>query len=400
MSQPADVANVAVRDGFPRLPARAETVGSLLRPPVLRQAMAEVYDRGHTGLLVEEREKDLSRLHHVEDEAIAEAVKRQIGAGLDVVTDGEFRRYMFTNSFYDAVEGMEPSSAMISFVDERGDRIQYAGPPMPRTRLRKVGNPTVREIGYLRSLTDFPFKVTFPAASWFTFPFWWRPGVTDQAYESPEEMLEHILAIERELVAEAIAAGATYLQFDFPIYPFLLDEGWRNRLRRAEVDLDALLDRAMAADRAILDEIPAGVTRALHFCRGNHRSHWLASGSIEPIAERLFSELPYDRFLIEWEDPSRDGGYEPLRHVSAGPTVVMGIVSTKKPELESADVLLRQLDEASRYLDLDQLAISPQCGFASTLEGNSIDEETQWRKLELVGQVADSVWGRPQIGPK
>jgi 5-methyltetrahydropteroyltriglutamate--homocysteine methyltransferase len=194
-------------------------------------------------------------------------------------------------------------------------------------------------------------------------------------------------------VAEAIDAGARYVQFDFPIYPFLLDDGWRARLRRAHVDPEALLERALAADRAILEGIPDGVTRAVHLCRGNHRSHWLASGSIEPIAERLFGELPYDRFLIEWEDPGRAGGYEPLRHVPPGPVVVMGIVSSKKPELESADELQRRLHEAARFLALDQLAISPQCGFASTLEGNLIDEEMQWRKLELVGKVADLVWG-------
>lgn len=378
----------------PRSPVRAETVGSLLRPTRLRQAIAEVYDPGHTGILESERTKDLTRLHQIEDEAIAEAVQRQIDAGLDVVTDGEFRRYMFTNSFYDAVEGMEASPAAITFVDERGDRIQYAGPPMPRARLRKVDNPTVREVTYLRSLTRFPFKLTFPAASWFTFPFWWRPGITDRAYASQEEMLNHILAIERELVAEAIEAGARYVQFDFPIYPFLLDEGWLRRLRARDVDPQALLDRALAADRAVLEGIPEGVTRALHLCRGNHRSHWLASGSIEPIAERFFRELPYDRFLLEWEDTDREGGYEPLRHVPSGPVVVMGVVSTKRVALEREGDLLRRMDEATRYLDLEQFAISPQCGFASTLEGNLIGEDTQWRKLELVGRVADQLWGQ------
>lgn len=378
----------------PRSPVRAETVGSLLRPTRLRQAIAEVYDPGHTGILESERTKDLTRLHQIEDEAIAEAVQRQIDAGLDVVTDGEFRRYMFTNSFYDAVEGMEASPAAITFVDERGDRIQYAGPPMPRARLRKVDNPTVREVTYLRSLTRFPFKLTFPAASWFTFPFWWRPGITDRAYASQEEMLNHILAIERELVAEAIEAGARYVQFDFPIYPFLLDEGWLRRLRARDVDPQALLVRALAADRAVLEGIPEGVTRALHLCRGNHRSHWLASGSIEPIAERFFRELPYDRFLLEWEDTDREGGYEPLRHVPSGPVVVMGVVSTKRVALEREGDLLRRMDEATRYLDLEQFAISPQCGFASTLEGNLIGEDTQWRKLELVGRVADQLWGQ------
>ena len=378
----------------PRQPARAETVGSLLRPPALRQAIDEVYDAGHTALLSQEREKDLSRLRHIEDESIVDAVQRQIAAGLDVVTDGEFRRYMFTNSFYDAVEGLEPSPTAITFVDDRGDRIQYAGPPVVRERLRKIDNPAAREVAYLRSITDYPFKVTFPAASWFTFPFWWRPGITDRDYDSPEELLDHVLTIERELVAESIAAGARYVQFDFPVYPFLIDDRWRSRLRLAGADPETLLDQALAADRAVLDGIQDSVTRALHVCRGNYRSHWLASGSIEPIAERLFNELPYDRFLVEWEDVGREGGFEPLRHVPPGPTVVMGIVSTKKPEVESENDLLRRMDEVGRHLDLGQLAISPQCGFASVLEGNAIDEDTQWRKLELVGRVADRLWGR------
>jgi 5-methyltetrahydropteroyltriglutamate--homocysteine methyltransferase len=395
LSQPTSTSLPIDTSIHPRPIPRAETVGSLLRPPALRAAIDHVYDPGHTALLPEERQKDLTHLHKLEDAAIQDAVRRQIEAGLDVITDGELRRYMFTNSFYDAVGGLEPSPSTITFVDDRGDRIQFAGPPMIRDRLQKIDNPAVREVTFLRSITDFPFKVTFPAASWFTFPFWWRPGITDRAYDSPEEMLDQILAIERDLVAEAIAAGARYVQFDFPIYPYLVDDRWRSRLQVAGIDPDSLLDRALAADRAVLEGIPEGVTRALHLCRGNHRSHWLTSGSIEPVAERLFNELPYDRFLVEWEDTSREGGYESLRHIPPGPLVVMGIVSTKRPEMESEDLLLRRMDAASRFLDLDRLAISPQCGFASTLEGNLIDEDTQWRKLELVGRVADLLWDRP-----
>ncbi|MBV9278673.1 MAG: hypothetical protein JOZ41_01200 [Chloroflexi bacterium] len=376
-----------------RRPARAETVGSLLRPARLREAITEVYESRHTALLPEVRQKDLTRLHRIEDELIAEAVRRQIDVGLDVVTDGEFRRYMFTNSFYDAVEGVEPSTASITFVDEGGDRIPYPGPPMIERRLRKADSPSAREAAYLASITDYPFKVTFPAGSWFCFPFWWRPGVTDRAYRDPDEMIEHALSIERELVAETIAAGARYVQFDFPVYPFLVDDRWRGRLQAAGVDPAGLLERAIAADRAILEGIPDGVTVALHICRGNFRSHWLASGSLEPIAEHLFQELPYHKLLVEWEDVSRQGGYEPLRFVPKGPIVVMGLVSTKRAQLESEDDLLRRMEEAGRYLEMDQLAISPQCGFASVLEGNALDEDAQWRKLELVARVAERIFG-------
>ena len=328
----------------PRTPARAEVVGSLLRPAALRAAIEAVYEPGHHALLAEERGKDLAALHRVEDDAIREAVRRQIELGLDVVSDGEFRRYMFTNSFYDAVDGVVTDN-VVAFTNARGESVELAVHSVKR-RLRRIGSPAAREAEFLAGITDHPFKVTLPAASLFTHPF----GVLPDAYESVEEFAAHAIAIERELVAEAIAAGCGYIQLDFALYPYLVDDAWMSRFQAAGHSFEALLERALAADNSILEGIPDGITTGLHLCRGNYRSSWLCTGSLDPLAERLFSELPYDVFLIEWDDLGRDGGYEPIRFVPPGPIVAMGLVSSKTPELESEDDLLRRLDAASRYL--------------------------------------------------
>jgi len=196
------------------------------------------------------------------------------------------------------------------------------------------------------------------------------------------------------LVAEAIRAGATSIQFDFPLYPYLVDPVWIARFVAGGHRIEALVDAAIAADTEVLRGIPDDVTVALHICRGNFRSAWMCEGSLEPVADRVFGELPYDAFLVEWDDLRRDGGFEPIRSLRTGALMVMGIVSTKSPAMESEDALLAQMDEAAKIIgDLDRLAISPQCGFASVVIGNRIDEDVQWRKLELVARVADRLWG-------
>jgi 5-methyltetrahydropteroyltriglutamate--homocysteine methyltransferase len=378
----------------PRDPARAEIVGSLLRPAPLKQLMAEIYEPDHSALLAEERAKDLGRLHALEDELIREAVRRQVDIGLDVVSDGEFRRFMFTGSFYDAVDGLGPGTGQVPFTNEDGELEYYTGLPVVQDRLRTIDSPGAREAAFLKGITDHPFKVTFPAASIFWFPLAYVPGKTDRAYASQADMVEHILEIERRQVAEAIAAGATYVQFDWPIYPVLGDEFAVGMLKDQGVDLDQLLDQMIAADRKILEGIPAGVRKALHLCRGNHKSKWIYNGPMDAYAERMFNELPYDVFLMEWEDTSREGSYEALRYVPKGPIVAMGIMSSKKPRVESVDELVEHMEEASRFLDVDQLALCPQCGFASTMYGNELDEDAQWRKLERLVAAADRIWPR------
>lgn len=379
----------------PRRPARAEVVGSLLRPPRLRAAVEAAYDPGHRAVLPEERARDQSDLRRIEDAEIEAVVARQRDLGLDVVTDGEFRRYMFMNSFWDAVEGFSTDRNPVKFRNERGETVTWHVQRIER-RLRVVDSPAAREVAFMvKAAAGHPVKVTFPAASLFAHPFTYRPGGTDGPYAGPEELVAHCIEIERGLIADAIVAGATYVQLDFPLYPYLVDPAWTERFRQAGFDLDAVLDRAIAADTAVLEGIPNDVTVALHVCRGNYRSRWMCEGSLESVAERMFGELPYDAFLVEWDDTRRDGTYEAIRFVPAGRTMVMGVISTKTPEVEPEDEILRRIDGAARYMPLEQLAVSPQCGFASVMEGNEIDEDVQWRKLDLVARVADRLWGRP-----
>lgn len=375
----------------PRHPARAEVVGSLLRPPALKRAVEAFYDEGHSAVLAEERERDRTALREIEDAAVRDAVRRQLSLGLDVVTDGEFRRWMFLNSFYDAVEGFRTDN-VVHFRNARGEDVPLFVHEIVE-RLRPVDSPAAREAAFLADVTaGHPFKVTFPAPSIFGHPFSYKPGVTS-GYESLDAFVAHAIEIEQALVADAIAAGARYVQFDFPLYPYLVDPAWTARFEAAGHDLGALVEAAIAADRAILAEIPDDVTTALHICRGNFRSSWMCEGSLEPVAERVFGELPYDTFLVEWDDLGRDGGFEPVRHLREGSVMVMGIVSTKTPALEDEEDLLRRMEEAAAFAGgMERLAVSPQCGFASVVAGNEIDEDTQWRKLELVTRVADRLW--------
>jgi methionine synthase II (cobalamin-independent) len=377
----------------PRSPARAEVVGSLLRPPPLKAAVEAFYEPGHSAALAEERARHRTALTELENQAIRAAVRRQIDIGLDVVTDGEFRRWMFMNSFYDAVSGVR-SGKTVRFRNDRREDVELNVHEIV-DRLRVVGSPAAGEAAFMtRAAGGHPFKVTFPAASIFTHPLTTVAGPDGSGYGSLEEFVQHAIEIERQLVADAIAAGARYVQFDFPLYPYLVDPMWIDRFRAAGHDIGTLVDRAIAADAAVLEGMPPDVTVGLHICRGNYRSSWMCEGSLEPVAERVFGGLPYDRFLVEWDDLGRDGGLEPIRFLRPGSAMVMGLVSTKTPQLEDQDDLLSRMEEVAGYVNgMERLAISPQCGFASVMVGNEIDEDVQWRKLDLVSDVADRLWG-------
>jgi 5-methyltetrahydropteroyltriglutamate--homocysteine methyltransferase len=376
----------------PRRPARAETVGSLLRPKKLRDGLDRFYAPGHSAVLEEERAKDREELNALEDEAIRSAVQRQIDRGLDVVTDGEFRRWMFMNSFYDAVSGVRTGKT-VAFRNDRGEDVRLNIHEIVG-RLAQVDSPGAREAAFMdEASAGYPFKVTFPAPSIFGHPLTTVVGPDEGGYGSLEEFVAHAIEIERGLVAEAISAGARYIQFDFPLYPYLVDPTWIARFGLAGHAVDRVLDAAIASDVAVLEGMPPGVTTALHICRGNYRSSWMCEGSLEPVAERVFGELPYDTFLVEWDDLGRDGGVEPIRFLRDGATMVMGLVSTKIREVEDEDHLMRRMEEAARIVGgMDRLAISPQCGFASVMVGNDSNEDIQWRKLELVGRIADRLW--------
>ena len=376
---------------------RAEHVGSLLRPKRLLEALESMtsFSTEHarpSDASIEFAEGDHAALRQVEDECIREVVAKQEELGLHCVTDGEFRRVFFMGSFDQAVRGFAPNPDKITFRNEH-ETLEVESRPIVVDRLEKAASPGSDEARFVASLTERPVKVTFPAASSIINPTMFKPGVTDKHYGSVPELAMHAGQILRELIDEAVAAGATYVQLDYPVYPLLTDPGFRAGLEAQGVDIDAVLQGALMADRMIVQGLPDHVRTAIHLCRGNLRGMWMVSGSIEPFAEQFFS-LPYDSFLVEWEDTERDGDYSALRYVPPGPVVAMGIVSSKNRQLETEDDLIQHLEEAAKFVDIEQLALCPQCGFASEAGGNDIDEDTQWRKLDLVARVAERVWGR------
>jgi 5-methyltetrahydropteroyltriglutamate--homocysteine methyltransferase len=371
---------------------RAEQVGSLKRSPRLVAANEAVYLPGHVAIEAHERKAaGLDELYAVAEEESRRVVKRQIELGLDVVTDGEFRRYMFLNSLFDGVTGFSSEVSQARFKAADGSVIEW-NMQYVVDRLVQVDSPAAREAAFMSGLTDHLYKVTFPAGSFLALPYNHNPKINGRAYASHRELVEHAVAIEKRMIADVVKAGCRYVQLDFPVYPFLCDKDWCERMTRHGYDWRETLELAAWADREVVADIPDHVRTGIHVCRGNNQSRYVAEGPLDNVSEVLFS-LPYDSFLIEWEDRTRTGDFSALRHLPAGDSVVvLGIVSSKQPTVESQDDLLRQLDEAARHVDPKRLALSPQCGFASTLKGNLVTEEDQWRKLGLVASTARRYW--------
>jgi 5-methyltetrahydropteroyltriglutamate--homocysteine methyltransferase len=370
---------------------RAEQVGSLKRSDRLIAANEAVYAPGHVAVEASERAHGLGDLYAVAEEESRRVVQRQIDIGLDVVTDGEFRRYMFLNSLFDGITGFSSEVSKARFKAADGSVIEW-NMQYVVDRLTQVDSPAAREAAFMSSVTDHLYKVTFPAGSFLALPYNYKTEINGHAYGSHRELVEHVVAIEKRMIADVVAAGCRYVQLDFPVYPFLCDPDWRGRMDRHGYDWEETLDLATWADREVIAGLPDHVRTGIHVCRGNNQSRHVAEGALDPVAEALFS-LPYDSFLVEWEDKARMGDYSALRHVPPGDSiVVLGIVSSKRAGLESRDDLLRELDRAAAHVGPERLAISPQCGFASTLKGNLLTEDDQWRKLELVVDTARRFW--------
>lgn len=371
---------------------RAEQVGSLKRSPRLIAANEAIYSPGHVAIEAAERARGLDELYAIAADETRRVVQRQLELGLDVVSDGEFRRYMFLNSLFDGITGFSSEVSKAKFKAQDGSVIEW-NMQYVVDRLVQVDSPAQREAAFMSSVTDHLYKVTFPAASFLALPYNYKPEINGHAYRSHRELIEHVVAIEKGMIADAVAAGCRYVQLDFPVYPFLCDPDWRARMERHGYSWQETLDLATWADREVISGLPAHVRTGIHVCRGNNQGRYVAEGPLDAVGEALFS-LPYDSFLIEWEDKTRMGDYSALRHVPKGDSVVvLGIVSSKVASLEKQDALLAELDKASKYIDPARLAISPQCGFASTLKGNLVTEDDQWQKLSLVAQTARRYWG-------
>jgi len=359
---------------------RADHVGSLLRPPELLHARTE----HAAGRL------PLEELRTVEDRAVLEALALQRQVGMSVVTDGEFRRGSWLTSMAEAVEGFVSDSIVIEWHGPGGGA-EASTARVVGSQLRQRRRLTEHEVAFVKNHSHGPFKITVPTPSSFLL-VGYKPGLTDRFYATRADMVHELALIVGREIAALVEEGAPYIQLDAPYYTSYLDTRVRERLRQHGVDPDEAFDESLAADRASLEGVGRdGVTFGLHVCRGNSKSRWFTEGGYDPVAEKLFT-LPVDRFLLEY-DTERAGGFEPLRFVPRGKTVVLGLVTTKEPQLESQDALLRRIDEASRYVPVENLAISPQCGFASVAAGNLLSWDDQRRKLELVAQVARRVWG-------
>lgn len=356
---------------------RSDVIGSLLRPPYLKEARQQ---RGSGAL----RDLDFKK---IEDRAVNEAIELQTRVGLDVLTDGEMRRYAFFGHLIDATEGYDKFGGWaIPFRDEQGNELVFKRPVVV-SKLKRVRPLCEEEFTYLRARTDHPKKVTLISAQ--QAAAYYDPEKSRGAYATIDAYLADVVDILRAEVEELIRLGCTYIQVDAPQYAGLIDPQIREGYRKRGNDPDKLLDRCIELDNAVIGDHP-NVTFGIHLCRGNNQSKFYASGGYDPIAA-VFRRTKFQRFLLEYDD-ERSGGFEPLKNVPEDRIVVLGLVTTKKPKLESQDELKQRIDQAAQFVPLERLALSTQCGFASTEEGNLITPADQEAKLRLVAKTAKQVW--------
>ena len=375
---------------------RSDVVGSLLRPARLKAARVS-FDEGKLGV---------NALRAIEDEEIRQAVRLQEQVGLAVVTDGEYRRLNFQDSFGESVSGFDVGQASLRFYEQRveggsplqrweipqsgeikGTAVSQRRPVVERLRLTR--NTPLEEYRFVSRVAQTPAKVTLIGPDRIAQRFDWQNSTN--VYATIDEFMADVVRVEREIIRGLVEAGCRYVQIDAPGYTAYVDPPSLEAMRARGENPAENFGRSLRADNELLDGFD-GVTFGIHLCRGNQRSMWHREGTYEAIAERLLNELKHDRFLFEYDSP-RAGGFEPLRFLPKGKLVVLGLVSTKVPQLENVDELKRRIEEASQYVPVDQLAISPQCGFSSDVVGNLIGAEDQKRKLEIVVETSRQVWG-------
>jgi 5-methyltetrahydropteroyltriglutamate--homocysteine methyltransferase len=361
---------------------RSDVVGSLLRPSYLKEAR-ERHDAGELSQSAFKRE---------EDRAVDEAIALQIRSGVEMITDGEMRRYAFFGHLIDAVEGFDKFGGWaIPFRNEKGEKLVMPRPVVV-SRLRRKHPMCAEEFTYLRARTNHPGKTTLISAQ--QAAAYYDSEKSKSAYPKIENYLADLVDILRDEVEELIRLGCTYIQIDSPQYTALLDPQLREGYRQRGNDPDKLLDLSIEMDNAVIGNHP-GIVFGLHLCRGNNQSKFYSAGDYGPIT-KIFRNTRFQRFLLEYDD-ERSGGFEPLRQVPEDRTIVLGLVSSKKAQLESKDELKQRIEAAAAFATLERLALSPQCGFASTLEGNLLSVEDQEAKLRLVAETAREVWGKSAV---
>jgi 5-methyltetrahydropteroyltriglutamate--homocysteine methyltransferase len=361
-------------------PYRAEHVGSLLRPALLKEARAKR----------EKGELSAEALKEIEDREIAAAIRKQEEIGLKSITDGEYRRAFWNYDFLGQIDGVE------AYLGERKIKFQGVNPrPMMLRVIGKLGgykpHPMIEHFKFIQAHTKQTPKMTIPSPSSLHFRYG-RDAVPVEIYPDMADFYRDLGEGYRKAVRAFADAGCRYLQLDEVNFTYLCDPELRKVVTARGEDPEALPATYAKLINAAISDIPADMTIGMHLCRGNFRSTFVATGGYEPVAEILFNDINVHAYFMEY-DSDRAGGFEPLRFVPKGKLVVLGIVTSKSGTLESKDDLMRRIEAAAKFVDLDQLCLSPQCGFASTEEGNLLTEDEQWAKLARVVEVADEVWG-------
>jgi 5-methyltetrahydropteroyltriglutamate--homocysteine methyltransferase len=366
--------------GAGRPPFRADHIGSLLRPRTLRDAF-----RRHAA-----KEMSDADFRAAQDEAIRDVVRLQQDCGLQVVTDGEFRRISYWEKFVRLTAGLVVKDAVFKFHDEHGHESDFTA-PYAEAKVSRRSPITADEYGFLRSATALTGKITMPSPStmhFYRFTDWGDKA----AYADPAAFFVDLGKVYQQEIAELAAAGCKYVQLDEVAIAILCDPAAREKVKKAGGHPDQLVDLYVEAINQAVKDKPDGVTVGVHVCRGNYKGMYLSEGGYDSVGERFFGNARVNHFLLEFDTP-RAGGFDPLRFVPKNKGVVLGLVSSKRPELESLDVLKKRAEEAAKYVDASRLAISPQCGFASTMGGNPVTEEHERAKLTLCVEAARVIWG-------
>jgi 5-methyltetrahydropteroyltriglutamate--homocysteine methyltransferase len=370
-------------------PFRAEHVGSLLRPDPLREERQRI--QGDMARPVVGR-LDVAELRDLEDAAIREAVDQQEEAGLRVITDGELRRRTWWQNFVAALDGTEIRIGEVALKFSNASGHTFLAPaPYVTGRLKRLSGITTDEFQFTSSLTEQEVKVTLPSPTVLHF-YGGRAAIDKHTYPDLDTFWADTIEVYRAEIDELATLGCRYVQLDEVHIACLCDENIRSALRERGDDPDDLLRIYAQVINAIVASRPKEMTIGMHLCKGNNQGHWLAEGDYAPVAEILFNDIEVDAYFLEY-DSERAGGFEPLKHLPSGKTAVLGLVSTKTPNMEPIEHLQRRVEAASRFAPLDQLCLSPQCGFASNFLGNPLTMDQQWNKLKLVVQAATKIWG-------
>ena len=381
---------------------RIDHIGSLVRPSGLKNVFARC-DRGQAS-----REELLK----AQNEAIRDVIQKQEAHGFPMVTDGEFRRHSFQESFSECVAGFDVPTNIALYYEKRDlnenpleraeQNFEEAGPAIitrrgAAERLKLVRNLPLEEFRYAQSVANVPAKVTVLGPDRIAQRFKWEASLN--LYKGLDDFVDHVVQIERQIIADLVKSGCKYIQIDAPGYTAYVDKLSLERMRSRGEDPEKNFHRSIDADNALIEGFP-GVTFGIHICRGNARTidpntgklvpQWHREGSYDAIAERLFNTLKHQRILLEY-DSDRAGGFEPLRLVPKDKIVVLGLVSTKNSDMETIDELKRRIEQASKFLPLEQLALSPQCGFGG-IDSKVLSEDEMWRKLDTIVETADKIW--------